>query len=61
MRVLKSQVKNEGKMVNQKVILGLDIGIGSVGWGLVNLKEEKYIDENPTEQIWKNTKYTMGK
>ena len=48
-------------MVNQKVILGLDIGIGSVGWGLVNLKEEKYIDENPTEQIWKNTKYTMGK
>jgi len=28
-----------------KVVLGLDIGVGSVGWSLVKLTEEKYIDE----------------
>lgn len=28
-----------------KVVLGLDIGIGSIGWGLVQLAEEKY-EEN---------------
>jgi len=29
----------------EKVILGLDIGAGSVGWGLVKVKEEEYADE----------------
>ncbi|AQQ08343.1 CRISPR-associated endonuclease Cas9 [Sedimentisphaera cyanobacteriorum] len=29
-------------MAKNRVVLGLDIGIGSVGWALVNLEEEEY-------------------
>jgi CRISPR-associated endonuclease Csn1 len=31
----------------KRTVLGLDIGVGSVGWGLVELAEEKYLDRNP--------------
>lgn len=34
----------------QRVILGLDIGIGSVGWGLVQLTEKKYKDDQSGEE-----------
>lgn len=34
-------------MNNERIVLGLDIGVSSVGWGLAKLAEEKYTDENP--------------
>ena len=33
-------------MDKERVILGLDIGVGSVGWGLVKIREEEYSDES---------------
>jgi len=48
-------------MINQKNILGLDIGIGSVGWGLVQLKEEKYIDEKADGTVLEKYKICDGK
>lgn len=36
-----------GEIMNkEKIILGLDVGVGSIGWGLVKIKEEEYSDEN---------------
>ena len=32
------------KLTNDKMILGLDIGIGSVGWALVNPSKERIED-----------------
>jgi CRISPR subtype II RNA-guided endonuclease Cas9/Csn1 len=32
-------------MNKEKVVLGLDIGVGSIGWGLVKIREEEYSDE----------------
>ena len=32
-------------MSQDKVILGLDIGVGSIGWGIVRITEEEYSDE----------------
>jgi len=32
-------------MDKEKVVLGLDIGVGSIGWGLVKIREEEYCDE----------------
>jgi len=48
-------------MINQKIILGLDIGIGSVGWGLVQLTEEKYIDEKADGTVLEKYKICDGK
>ena len=48
-------------MNNQKVILGLDIGIGSIGWGLVQLEEEKYIDEKGDGTVLEKYKICDGK
>ena len=48
-------------MSNEKVVLGLDIGIGSVGWGLVKLREEKYTDEKPDGTIEEKYKISDGK
>lgn len=48
-------------MNNQKVILGLDIGIGSIGWGLVQLTEEKYIDEKADGTVIEKYKICDGK
>lgn len=47
-------------MDNERIILGLDIGIGSVGWGLVKLKEEKYTDETPDGTIAERYRITDG-
>ena len=30
-------------MENERIILGLDVGMASVGYGLVKLQEEKYL------------------
>jgi len=35
----------------EKVVLGLDIGVGSIGWGLVRIREEGYSDEEPDGTI----------
>ncbi len=35
----------------EKVVLGLDVGVGSIGWGLVRIKEEEYPDEKPDGTI----------
>ena len=48
-------------MINQKVILGLDIGIGSVGWGLVQLQEEKYKDKKADGTVLEKYKICDGK
>jgi len=48
-------------MINQKNILGLDIGIGSVGWGLVQLSEEKYMDEKADGTVLEKYKICDGK
>ena len=48
-------------MINQKIILGLDIGIGSVGWGLIQLTEEKYIDEKADGTVLEKYKICDGK
>jgi len=48
-------------MNREKVILGLDIGIGSVGWGLVGIKEEEYCDEKPDKTIDKKYRIIDGK
>jgi len=48
-------------MSNEKVVLGLDIGTGSVGWGLVKLTEEKYTDEKPDGTIKEKYKISDGK
>jgi len=37
-------------MDTQRTVLGLDVGVGSVGWGLVRLEEEKYTDEQSGEE-----------
>lgn len=45
----------------ERVVLGLDIGVGSVGWGLVRLKEEKYPDEKPDGTIVDKYRIVDGK
>lgn len=47
-------------MNNERIILGLDIGVGSVGWGLTKLTEEKYTDENPDGTIAERYRITDG-
>jgi len=47
-------------MNKEKVILGLDIGVGSVGWGLVKLAEEKYVVENQDGTADEKYKITGG-
>jgi len=47
-------------MDNERVILGLDVGIGSIGWGLVKLKEEKYPVEKPDGTTGEKYKITDG-
>jgi len=47
-------------MDNEKVVLGLDIGVGSVGWGLVKLAEEKYTDEKPDGTSYERYRITDG-
>jgi CRISPR subtype II RNA-guided endonuclease Cas9/Csn1 len=48
-------------MNNERIILGLDIGVGSVGWGLVKLTEEKYYDKNQDETSAERYRITEGK
>jgi CRISPR-associated endonuclease Csn1 len=48
-------------MNKEKVVLGLDIGVGSIGWGLVKLTEEKYTDEKPDGTIVEKYKISDGK
>jgi len=47
-------------MSNEKIILGLDIGVASVGWGLVKLAEEKYTDEKEDGTIEEKYKICGG-
>lgn len=44
-----------------KVVLGLDVGIGSVGWGLVQLTEEKYNNEKTDGTTDERYKISDGK
>ncbi len=44
-------------MNKERIVLGLDIGIGSVGWGLVKLNEQKYEDKKPNGDVY--TKYRI--
>jgi len=48
-------------MSTEKIVLGLDIGVGSVGWGLVKLTEEKYMDEQPDGTIEAKYRISDGK
>jgi len=45
----------------ETVVLGLDIGVGSIGWGLVKISEEEYFDEKPDGTIDKKHRITGGK
>jgi len=47
-------------MNNERIILGLDIGVGSVGWGLLKLTEEKYTEKNPDGTIAERYRITSG-
>jgi len=48
-------------MGNDKVILGLDIGVGSIGWGVVKITEEEYPDEKPDGSIETKHRIVDGK
>lgn len=48
-------------MNKERIILGLDIGVGSVGWGLVKLTEEKYYDERTDGTSQERYRITDGK
>ena len=48
-------------MNKERIILGLDIGVGSIGWGLVQIKEEEYCDEKEDGAIDKKYRITDGK
>ncbi|HUU53021.1 MAG TPA: type II CRISPR RNA-guided endonuclease Cas9 [Candidatus Bathyarchaeia archaeon] len=48
-------------MNKERIILGLDIGVGSIGWGLVKIKEEEYCDEKADGTIDKKYRITDGK
>ena len=43
-----------------KIVLGLDVGVSSAGWGLVRLTEEKYPIEKPDGTIEEKYKITDG-
>ena len=45
----------------EKVVLGLDIGVGSVGWGLVKLTEEKYDVERADGTVGEQFKISDGR
>jgi CRISPR-associated endonuclease Csn1 len=45
----------------KKVVLGLDVGVGSIGWGLVQLAEEKYTDEKADGTVEEKYKIADGK
>jgi len=47
-------------MNKEKVILGLDIGVGSIGWSLVKIREEEYSDEKPEGTIEKKHRIIGG-
>jgi len=47
-------------MSQERIVLGLDIGIGSVGWGLVKLTEEAYPDEKADGSIETRHKIVGG-
>ena len=47
-------------MNKEKVVLGLDIGIGSIGWGLVKITEEEYSDKKPDGTIDKKYRIIDG-
>src|SRR5690554_2660447 len=34
----------KGEIMSKKLVLGLDIGITSVGWGIIDLEENKVVD-----------------
>lgn len=44
----------------EKIVLGLDIGVGSIGWGLVRLREEKYSVEKPDGTMGEKYKICGG-
>jgi len=47
-------------MSNERIVLGLDVGVGSVGWGLLKLTEEKYTDEKEDGTIEEKYKICDG-
>ena len=47
-------------MNKEKVVLGLDIGVGSIGWGLVKIREEEYVDEKDDGTIDKKHRIIDG-
>lgn len=48
-------------MNKERIVLGLDIGVGSIGWGLVQIREEEYCDEREDRTIDKKYRITDGK
>lgn len=48
-------------MNKERIVLGLDIGVGSIGWGLVQIREEEYCDEREDGTIDKKYRITDGK
>jgi|GEM_PF-1520869 len=47
-------------MNKEKVVLGLDIGVGSIGWGLVDIEEQEYVDEKADGTIEKKNRIVDG-
>jgi CRISPR-associated endonuclease Csn1 len=47
-------------MNKEKVVLGLDIGVGSIGWGLIQIKEEEYSDKKSDGSIDKKHRIIDG-
>jgi len=48
-------------MNKERIVLGLDIGVGSIGWGLVQIREEEYCDEREDGTIDKKYRIKDGK
>ena len=48
-------------MSEERIILGLDIGVGSIGWGLVSISEEAYPYEKADGTIDKRRRIVGGK
>jgi CRISPR-associated endonuclease Csn1 len=47
-------------MSKEKVILGLDIGVGSIGWGMIKVTEGEYSDEKADGSVEKRYRITDG-
>lgn len=47
-------------MDKEKVVLGLDLGIGSIGWGLIKIQEEEYFNEKEDGAVDKKYRIVDG-